>query len=272
MSIASAVGRLRPERPGRHRHRRQPRPRAGHVVGPGPGRRARRRGQPQRRHLPARSPPSSRPRPVASTSASACTSGAGTNCRRSSTRRSSDFGRLDVLVNNAGMSPLYDSVDDITEDLFDKVISVNLKGPFRLAVAAGQQMVANGGSIINITSMGAVRPRPHILPYAAAKAGLNALTIGLAHTFGPTVRVQRDHGRNVRHRRRAALGSGRHRQAHRDVRRPSGRPARRDRGHRALPGQRRVVLHDRIADRGRRRPALVVGPAVRSVVRSACPR
>jgi NAD(P)-dependent dehydrogenase (short-subunit alcohol dehydrogenase family) len=99
------------------------------------------------------------------------------------------FGRLDVLVNNAGMSPLYDSVDDITEDLFDKVISVNLKGPFRLAVAAGQQMVTNGGSIINITSMGAVRPRPHMLPYAAAKAGLNALTIGLAHTFGPTVRV-----------------------------------------------------------------------------------
>jgi NAD(P)-dependent dehydrogenase (short-subunit alcohol dehydrogenase family) len=47
----------------------------------------------------------------------------------------------------------------------------------------------DGGSIINITSVGAVRPRPDILPYAAAKAGLNALTVGLAHTFGPTVRV-----------------------------------------------------------------------------------
>ena len=46
-----------------------------------------------------------------------------------------------------------------------------------------------GGSIINISSVGAVRPRPDILPYAAAKAGLNALTVGLAHTFGPSVRV-----------------------------------------------------------------------------------
>src|SRR5258708_33581746 len=46
----------------------------------------------------------------------------------------------------------------------------------------------SGGSIINISSMGAVRPRPDVLPYAAAKAGLNALTVGLAHAFGPTVR------------------------------------------------------------------------------------
>ncbi|MET0741121.1 MAG: glucose 1-dehydrogenase [Candidatus Nanopelagicales bacterium] len=99
------------------------------------------------------------------------------------------FGRVDVLVNNAGMSPLYDSVDSVTEDLFDKVVAVNLKGPFRLAALVGTRMAAgSGGSIINISSMGAVRPRADILPYAAAKAGLNALTVGLAHAFGPTVR------------------------------------------------------------------------------------
>lgn len=99
------------------------------------------------------------------------------------------FGTVDILINNAGMSPLYDSVDTVSEELFDKVFDVNLKGPFRLAALIGTRMAAGtGGSIINISSAASVRPKPHVLPYAAAKAGLNALTIGLAHTFGPTVR------------------------------------------------------------------------------------
>jgi len=99
------------------------------------------------------------------------------------------FGQVDVLVNNAGMSPLYDSVDGVSEALFDKVIAVNLKGPFRLSALVGTRMAAGaGGSIINVSSAAAVRPRADVLPYAAAKAGLNALTAGLARTFGPTVR------------------------------------------------------------------------------------
>ena len=101
-----------------------------------------------------------------------------------------ELGAIDVLVNNAGMSPLYGDITEVSEELFDKVIGVNLKGPFRLSALVGTRMAAgNGGSIINISSAGAVRPRPAILPYAAAKAGLNALTVGFAHTFGPTVRV-----------------------------------------------------------------------------------
>lgn len=101
-----------------------------------------------------------------------------------------EFGAIDVLVNNAGMSPVYDSLESITEELFDKVIDVNLKGPFRLSALVGSRMAAHrGGSIVNISSAGAVHPRPTILPYAAAKAGLNAITIGLAHAFGPSVRV-----------------------------------------------------------------------------------
>ena len=101
-----------------------------------------------------------------------------------------EFGQLDVLVNNAGMSPVYDSEATVTEELFDKVLGVNLKGPFRLMAAVGERMAAgDGGSIINISSAGAVHPRPGILPYAAAKAGLNALTAGFAHALGPKVRV-----------------------------------------------------------------------------------
>lgn len=101
-----------------------------------------------------------------------------------------ELGKVDVLVNNAGMSPTYDGVGSISEALFDKVLDVNLKGPFRLMALIGERMAAgNGGSIINISSAAAVHPRPHVLPYSAAKAGLNALTVGFAHTFGPKVRV-----------------------------------------------------------------------------------
>ncbi len=99
------------------------------------------------------------------------------------------LGHIDVLVNNAGMSPLYDSLPNVTEALFDKVIDVNLKGAFRLTALIGPRMAADrGGSIINVSSVGAVHPRPEILPYAAAKAGLNALTAGFARAFGPAVR------------------------------------------------------------------------------------
>ena len=101
-----------------------------------------------------------------------------------------EFGRVDVLVNNAGMSPLYPSLDQVTEDLFDKVIGVNLKGPFRLSALIGTRMAAGtGGSIINISSTASVSPSPNAEPYGAAKSGLNNLTRSMAYAFGPTVRV-----------------------------------------------------------------------------------
>jgi len=105
------------------------------------------------------------------------------------------FGRVDVLVNNAGMSPLYDSVDSITESLYDKVMDVNLKGPFRLSALVGTRMAgpdhggSDGGSIIFVSSTASRRPSPNELVYGAAKAGLNNLTYGLARTLGPKVRV-----------------------------------------------------------------------------------
>ena len=101
-----------------------------------------------------------------------------------------EFGRVDVLVNNAGMAPTYPSLQGVTEELWDKTIAVNLKGPFRLTALIGTRMMeGDGGSVVNISSIGGVRPTHDILPYAAAKAGLNALTVGFADALGPRVRV-----------------------------------------------------------------------------------
>jgi NAD(P)-dependent dehydrogenase (short-subunit alcohol dehydrogenase family) len=100
------------------------------------------------------------------------------------------FGRADVLVNNAGMSPLYPSLPECSEELFDKVLAVNLRGPFRLTSLFGARMArGEGGSIINVSSVAAVQPSPIEIPYGAAKAGLNNLTLGTARAFGPGVRV-----------------------------------------------------------------------------------
>jgi NAD(P)-dependent dehydrogenase (short-subunit alcohol dehydrogenase family) len=100
------------------------------------------------------------------------------------------FGRLDVLVNNAGMSPLAPSSVETSEALYDKVLAVNLKGQFRLTSLVGSRMAeADGGSIVNVSSTASIRPTPDTAPYAAAKAGLNAITVAHAHEFGPKVRV-----------------------------------------------------------------------------------
>jgi NAD(P)-dependent dehydrogenase (short-subunit alcohol dehydrogenase family) len=100
------------------------------------------------------------------------------------------MGRLDILVNNAGMSPLYPSIHEITEELYDKTLAVNLKGPFRLgSLAAAWMADHDGGSIINIGTSGSTMSSVNELPYACAKAGLNLLTIGLANAYGPKVRV-----------------------------------------------------------------------------------
>ena len=88
------------------------------------------------------------------------------------------------------MSPLYPSLGAISEELFDKVVSVNFKGPFRLSALIGERMAAgDGGSIINISSTASLNPSPDSEPYGAAKAGLNAITRSFAFAYGPKVRV-----------------------------------------------------------------------------------
>lgn len=100
------------------------------------------------------------------------------------------FGRIDILVNNAGMSPVSPSSLETEERLIDAVIALNFKGPFRLSALIGSRMAAaEGGSIINISSIGSLRPAPEYAPYSGAKAALNALTVAHAFEFAPKVRV-----------------------------------------------------------------------------------
>ena len=102
------------------------------------------------------------------------------------------WGRLDGLVNNAGISPLAPSLLETSETLFDKVIGVNLKGPMRLTALAARAMsdTSGGGSIVNISSLASVKPTPITTVYGAAKAGLNALTSASAIEYAPVgVRV-----------------------------------------------------------------------------------
>ncbi len=120
----------------------------------------------------------------------ACHVGSWDDCDALVDRVYDRFGRADVLVNNAGMSPLYPSLPECSEALYDKVLAVNLKGPFRLSSLFGSRMAeAEGGSILNVSSVAAVQPGPNEAPYGAAKAGLHNLTLSCARAFAPKVRV-----------------------------------------------------------------------------------
>jgi len=99
-------------------------------------------------------------------------------------------GPIDILVNNAGASPLAPSSLETSEALFDKVVALNFKGPFRLTALLGTEMAAGrGGAIVNVSSLGAIRPLPVYAPYAGAKAALNAITEAFARELVPKVRV-----------------------------------------------------------------------------------
>ena len=99
------------------------------------------------------------------------------------------FGKLDILVANAGMGPLVPS-HEVSEALFDSVVGLNFKGPFRLMANIAHRMAqGEGGTILATSSIASLRPTPMVVPYAGAKAALNAMVSSMAHEYGPKVRV-----------------------------------------------------------------------------------
>ena len=101
-----------------------------------------------------------------------------------------EHGRLDVAVNNAGGSP-YALAAEASPQFHDRILGLNLSGPLAVAQAVNaiMQRQDDGGAIVNISSVSALRPSPGTAMYGAAKAGLDSLTRSLAVEWGPKVRI-----------------------------------------------------------------------------------
>ena len=97
-----------------------------------------------------------------------------------------EYGRLDILVNNAGINVGFRPLSELSVDDFDAMVAVNLRGPWYLASRAAPRMGAQGGgSIVNVISVGGLKPSAWLGPYAATKAGLHALTKVMAQEWAP---------------------------------------------------------------------------------------
>lgn len=104
----------------------------------------------------------------------------------------SRFGRLDVLVNNAAMTHFveHSNLEGITEAMWDRILNVNLKGPFFVTRAAAKLLTAGeGGAVVNVSSVAGTTGLGSSIAYCASKAGLNTMTKSLARVLAPKVRV-----------------------------------------------------------------------------------
>ena len=103
-----------------------------------------------------------------------------------------EFGRLDVLLNNAGTTRFIDfpDLEAVGDEDWDRILSVNLKGPFQCARAAREYLEADGGGVIvNTASVAGITGAGSSIPYCVSKAAVINLTLGLARTLGPAIRV-----------------------------------------------------------------------------------
>jgi 3-oxoacyl-[acyl-carrier protein] reductase len=114
------------------------------------------------------------------------------DCRDLAARAGAEYGRLDLLVNNAGYTALvpHDDLEGVTDELWQRTLDVNLKGPFQCARAAAPALRAGGGGqVVNISSFAGVYGTGSSIPYCTSKAGLNLLTEMLARVLSPEIRV-----------------------------------------------------------------------------------
>lgn len=113
-------------------------------------------------------------------------------CRKMIDEAARRFGRLDVLVNNAGTTRFvpHPAIDRVTSEDWDRIFSVNVKGVFQCARAARPHMLANGGgAIVNVASVAGITATGSSIPYAASKAAVINLTVSLARALAPQIRV-----------------------------------------------------------------------------------
>ncbi len=101
------------------------------------------------------------------------------------------FGRLDVVVNNAGTTAFipHGDLEGVTDEVWDRIFAVNLKGAFYTVRAAAAQLRARRGAVVNVSSVAGVYGMGSSIPYCASKAALNILTVALARALAPEVRV-----------------------------------------------------------------------------------
>jgi 3-oxoacyl-[acyl-carrier protein] reductase len=114
------------------------------------------------------------------------------DCRRVVEKTVATFGRLDVLVNNAATTVFvpHENLDGLTDEMWDRIFAVNVKGAFQMARAARPHLRASGeGAIVNVSSTAGATGGGSSIPYAASKAALETLTVSLARVFAPEVRV-----------------------------------------------------------------------------------
>jgi 3-oxoacyl-[acyl-carrier protein] reductase len=102
-----------------------------------------------------------------------------------------ELGGLDVLVNNAATTRFIEhaNVDALTDEVWDEILGVNLKGTFYCCRAAMPLLQERSGSIVNVTSVAGLQGNGSSIPYAASKAAVNCMTMSLARAFAPRVRV-----------------------------------------------------------------------------------